>query len=89
MRGLASGSEPQSKQDTADMKDFATSSPYSHTTDQTLTFSSGGQTCQCTYSETLSNVDSKGNLNTQNNSQGTNYNLTTTTPVVKQKDPSQ
>jgi RHS repeat-associated protein len=87
MRGLASGSEPQSKQDTSDMKDYAAGSPYSHTTDQTLTFSSGGQTCQCTYSETLSNVDSKGNLNTQNNSQGTNYNLTTTTPVVKQKDP--
>jgi hypothetical protein len=68
------------------VKDAANSLPYNHTTDQTLTFSAGGQTCTCTYSETTSNVDSKGNLNTQTNSQGLNFTFTATTPVVKAKD---
>jgi hypothetical protein len=81
MRGSVS-SEKQSisEDDKADIQSQATS-PYSHTTNQTLTFTTGGQTCQCTYSETLSNVDSKGK------SQGANYNLTITKPEVKKKDP--
>jgi RHS repeat-associated protein len=81
MRGSVSAEKQTiSEDDKADIKNEATT-PYSHTTNQTLTFSTGGQTCQCTYSETLSNVDSKGN------SQGANYSLTITKPEVKQKDP--
>ncbi len=84
-------SDPQPHQvtpeDTAAIKDAAASLPYSRTTDQTLTFSVGGQSCTCTYSETLSNVDSKGNLNTQTNSGGTTFTFTPTTPVVQKKDP--
>jgi hypothetical protein len=69
------------------MKDGATSTPYNRTTDQTLTFSVGKQECQCTYSETLSNSDSQGNLNTQNNPNGINFTFTTTTPVVQHVEP--
>ncbi|HEY6253860.1 MAG TPA: RHS repeat-associated core domain-containing protein [Candidatus Angelobacter sp.] len=91
-------SEPQnfSKEDLAGMKDVVTTVPYNHTTDQTLTFTTtgaNGQPCNCqaTYSETMNNADAKGNLNTQNNSQGINMNLTITKPVVKEveKKPDQ
>jgi RHS repeat-associated protein len=81
MRGSVSANKQTiSEDDKADIQSEA-ASPYSHTTNQTLTFTTGGQTCTCTYSETLSNVDSKGN------SQGANYSLTVTKPEVKQKDP--
>jgi hypothetical protein len=83
-------SDPQphdaTPQDKQDVKDAANSLPYNRTTDQTLTFSSGKSTCQCTYSETLSNVDSNGNLNTQTNSNGLNFTFTPTTPVVQKID---
>jgi RHS repeat-associated protein len=82
---LRSDSKPHefTAADSAEMKEAATTLPYNRTTTQTLTFTRDGATCQCTYSETLSNADSKGNLNTQNNSQGVNFTFTTTTPVVK------
>jgi hypothetical protein len=57
------------------------------TTDQTLTFSVGNSNCQCTYSETMSNMDSNGNLNTQSNANGLNFEFTTTTPVVQKTNP--
>jgi RHS repeat-associated protein len=88
-------SDPQphevTPEDTAAMKDAANTLLYDRTTEQTLTFSLGKQECQCTYSETLSNVDSQGNLNTQQNSSGINFTITTTTPVVKrvEKDKEQ
>ena len=75
-------SKPLSPEESAAMKDGATSTPYSRTTDQTLTFTTGGQTCTCTYSQTVSNADANGNLNKQTNSQGVNFTLTTTTPTV-------
>jgi RHS repeat-associated protein len=87
---LRNDAEPHSftPEDSAAMKDAATSLPYNRTTDQTLTFSVGKQDCQCTYSETLSNSDSQGNLNTQNNSNGLNFTFTTTTPVVQRVEPA-
>jgi RHS repeat-associated protein len=74
-----------------ELADHVNSTPYNSTTTQTLTFDttdSKGQscTCQATYDRTLSNTDSKGNVNAQNNSQGVNYNYSNTQPVVKQKD---
>lgn len=91
-------SEPQnfSKEDLAGMKEVVTTVPYNHTTDQTLTFTTtgaNGQPCNCqaTYSETMNNSDTKGNLNTQNNSEGINMNLTISKPAVKEveKKPDQ
>ena len=86
---LRNDAEPHTftPEDSQAMKDGATSTPYNRTTDQTLTFSVGKQECQCTYSETLSNSDSQGNLNTQNNSNGINFTFTTTTPVVQRVEP--
>jgi RHS repeat-associated protein len=69
------------------LNDAAASLPYNRTTDQTLTFSVGKQECQCTYSETLSNSDTNGNLNTQSNSNGTNFTFSTTKPVVQRVEP--
>ena len=74
-------------EDASALQKDAASVPYDRTTDQTLTFSMGKQTCQCTYSETLSNVDSQGKLNTQTNSEGTNFTFTTTKPVVQRVAP--
>jgi RHS repeat-associated protein len=86
---LRSDAEPHNfaPEDKAAMKEAATSIPYNRTTDQTLTFSTGKQECQCTYSETLSNSDSEGNLNTQNNSNGINFTFEPTTPVVQKAQP--
>jgi RHS repeat-associated protein len=69
--------------DKAGMTEVTTTEPYNRTTDQTLTFSVNGQTCQCTYSETLSNVDANGNLNKTKNPDGTNMQFSHTDPVVK------
>jgi RHS repeat-associated protein len=84
-------SDPQphdaTPEDIQAVKDAANSLPYNRTTDQTLTFSVDRSNCQCTYSETMSNVDSKGNLNTQSNSNGLNFTYTNTTPVVQKVDP--
>lgn len=77
----------ETPEDTAAMKDAANSLPYNKTTDQTLTFSVGKQQCQCTYSETLSNADPQGNLNTQKNSDGIVFTFTATTPVVQRVEP--
>src|SRR5262249_8454689 len=83
-------SDPQphevTPEDIQAVKDGANSLPYNRTTDQTLTFSVGKSNCQCTYSETMSNVDSNGNLNTQPNSNGLNFTFTPTTPVVQKVD---
>jgi RHS repeat-associated protein len=87
---LRSDSQPHevTPQDTQDIKDAGASLPYDRTTDQILMFSVGGQTCTCTYSETLSNVDSQGNLNTQTNSQGTTFTFDATKPVVQSASPA-
>ena len=76
-------------EDKAGMTEVMTTEPYNRTTDQTLTFDVGKSTCQCTYSETLSNVDSSGNLNKSTNSDGTNFTFTNTKPVVQKKDKDQ
>jgi len=66
----------------ADVALSSTEQAYSHTTQQTLSFTTPtGCSCQATYSETLSNVNSSGTLNPVN-SQGLNMNFTFTTPVV-------
>jgi RHS repeat-associated protein len=74
-------------EDTGAMKDAANSLPYNRTTDQTLNFSVGKQECQCTYSETLSNSDSHGNLNQQPNPNGMNFTFSHTTPTVQRVEP--
>ncbi|HEY6347773.1 MAG TPA: RHS repeat-associated core domain-containing protein [Candidatus Angelobacter sp.] len=85
-------SQPQnfSTDDKAGMTQVTTTEPYNRTTDQTLTFSVNGQTCQCTYSETLSNANSSGNLNKSTNPDGTNMKFSHTDPVVQRvKDKDQ
>ena len=93
MAPLRYDSEPHtfSKEDSAEMKAASTTLPYDHTTTQNLTFTmtdANGQasTCEASYSENLSNVDSEGNLNMGENSQGVNFTFATTEPVVKQKE---
>jgi RHS repeat-associated protein len=96
MRGVTSDPKPLNITDKSseaapshqELIDHVNSTPYNSTQTQTLTFSttdSKGQpcTCQATYDRTLSNTDSKGNLNTQTNSQGVNYKFSHTDPVVK------
>jgi RHS repeat-associated protein len=74
-------------EDTQAMKDAANTLPYNRTTDQTLDFSVGKQQCQCTYSETLSNSDSQGNVNQQPNSNGINFTFSHTNPTVQRVEP--
>jgi RHS repeat-associated protein len=92
MKAVASESDPKSSPSAGEVQEHVNSIPLTTSTTQVLTFTTPGangqtgSTCQATYTRTLSNTDSKGNLNTQNNSQGVNYTLTTTAPVVKTKD---
>jgi hypothetical protein len=100
MRAVVSDSKPVNITDKSseeapshqELRDHVNETPYNSSSTQTLTFTTNDSkgkpcTCQATYDRTLSNTDSKGKLNTQNNSQGVNYQYSNTQPVVKQKDP--
>jgi RHS repeat-associated protein len=57
--------------------------PYSHTVDQTLTFTTpSGAACQATYTETLQNVNPDTMKFNSTNANGVNFTFTHTDPVV-------
>ena len=67
------------------VEDVLTSSPLTRTSTQTLTFgvtdANGNPTaCQTSYSRTITNTDSSGNLSTGSNLYGNNFTVTTTQP---------
>ena len=84
--------KPVSAKDARVVGEVGAEVPISNTTTQTLTFNvrdAQGATCTCqaTYSETLSNINSNGQLNPMN-STGTNFNpLTVTEPNVQERAP--
>jgi RHS repeat-associated protein len=81
-----SGNDPLGRT-SENLKEYVTSTPMEETTTQTLTFNPGNASCQATYTSTLSNLGEEGTVVPFNNSQGTNFQLTTTQPVVKPVEP--
>jgi hypothetical protein len=91
-KGFTESTPTQTAASVQQGKEVLTSTPVNDPTTQTLTFTTTGAdgqpcTCQATYSRTLTNIDSNGNLSTTNNSHGVNYTLTTTQPVVRPAPP--
>ena len=90
MKAVASESDPNDSPSSTEVRDYVNSHPLPLSSTQTLLFSpAGGQTCEAIIERTLSNTDANGTINSKTNSQGVNFNLSITKPVVRKRKEDQ